>query len=725
MNRLKTLLSLSLTLVVLISVAQETRPEGNDGTGFFAKNGKIYDPDGEEFIPLGFNAATFWAPAVGDCKQANMYTKVPQSGANAVRIVSQVDGSFGWNSNPTTQRELIDSAISNQLVPMLEMHNATCGEPLQPIIDYWESETMVEMAKDFEKYLWLNIANEHNFDSPEEWRDTYIDIITSLRSKGVKNLIVLDAGDRCGQDPEAPLTYGKAVLDADPQKNVVFSIHMYGFWRSEDRSFTDWTPPFLVEEELPKLKETGISLIVGEFALDDEAAGEGGPNYTADSVLAVCQRNGIGWYAWSFFDSQEAYYYSMVDDVCGDLSEENRTIAGKYFIPYLQEHASIPELMGSFLRVSDPQITVPRNNGSGSFFIQTNGDWTVETEDAWIEIATPNGTKNAKVQISTQNTDEDRSGTITIRTNTEVFDVEINQANVLNVNPTSIETPSFAGSKTIEIESNGDWTVSTEEPWVSISKTSGSLNDTFTISYEANTGVERNGIISVQMSENDKKTIEITQEAPSGALTETIRFEGEDFSANNGGGSDNALAGFTGEGYFDSGGNGSWVEWTVTTLGGDYELFFQYANGQEDVNRQCALSVNGASLGNIPFSPSGSWETWIATAIIEIELNEGENSIRLTAADAGGPNLDFGEITGGPAEEEVVLNAENNNISIFPNPFTGTIAIQNYKGSYEIRAISGQILAKGNIEKQLNLSYLKPGLYFINLEEKTFKIIKN
>ena len=70
MNRLKILLSLSLTLVVLISVAQETRPEGNDGTGFFAKNGKIYDPDGEEFIPLGFNAATFWAPAVGDCKQA-------------------------------------------------------------------------------------------------------------------------------------------------------------------------------------------------------------------------------------------------------------------------------------------------------------------------------------------------------------------------------------------------------------------------------------------------------------------------------------------------------------------------------------------------------------------------------------------------------------------------------------------------------------------------------
>ena len=338
---MKFFLNYHLVIVFILSLhtacSQESRPDYNTGSGFYVFEGKIYDPDGEEFIPMGYNTSVFWA-GNDECKKTNMSKHIPNTGANAVRIITQTQGAFGWNANPESQRDLVERAVNAGVVPMLEMHNATCSEDeFETITSYWTTESMVKICNDFEKYLWVNIANEHNFETYEEWRDTYTSVVQDFREKGIKNLIVIDAGKFCGQNPEMFMEFGNEVLNADPEKNVVFSIHLYGYWRTLEKSFTDWTPPFAVENELPALKNEGLPLIIGEFGWDSPEGFAG--NYEAETIIQVCEENGIGWFFWAFFDGEDKPYYSILKDVCGGIGSSNLTNAGNYILPYIKQNA--------------------------------------------------------------------------------------------------------------------------------------------------------------------------------------------------------------------------------------------------------------------------------------------------------------------------------------------------------------------------------------------------
>lgn len=99
--------------------------------------------------------------------------------------------------------------------------------------------------------------------------------------------------------------------------------------------------------------------------------------------------------------------------------------------------------------------------------------------------------------------------------------------------------------------------------------------------------------------------------------------------------------GYTGSGYADYGGNGSYVEWNNVSASssGTYRLSLRYAAGVD--NRQCEVTVNGTSAGNVPFAYTGSWTTWVEQTI-DVPLSAGSNNvIRVTAnTTSGGPNLD-------------------------------------------------------------------------------------
>ncbi|MBK1878491.1 Ig-like domain-containing protein [Pelagicoccus mobilis] len=100
--------------------------------------------------------------------------------------------------------------------------------------------------------------------------------------------------------------------------------------------------------------------------------------------------------------------------------------------------------------------------------------------------------------------------------------------------------------------------------------------------------------------------------------------------------------GYNGSGYLDFGGNGTWAEWGMIdggSNGGAATLTFRYANGSGG-NRQCSLSVNGATIQNVAFAPSGSWTTWVTVQAV-VSLDPGLNAVRLTVnTGSGGPNLD-------------------------------------------------------------------------------------
>jgi hypothetical protein len=146
--------------------------------------------------------------------------------------------------------------------------------------------------------------------------------------------------------------------------------------------------------------------------------------------------------------------------------------------------------------------------------------------------------------------------------------------------------------------------------------------------------------VSVELNANSTTTIEIL---PYNYEAE-MNYEAEDFTAASGCVAATNHAGYTGTGFVDMGGSGTWFEWNTInggTDGGSCRLTFRYASGS---NRPCAISVNGVPAGTVNFANTGGWETWL-TDTVEIALNSGMNTIRVMATDASGPNVDHMKVS--------------------------------------------------------------------------------
>ena len=87
-----------------------------------------------------------------------------------------------------------------------------------------------------------------------------------------------------------------------------------------------------------------------------------------------------------------------------------------------------------------------------------------------------------------------------------------------------------------------------------------------------------------------------------------------------------------------------YIEWTVDIpTASTYELSWRYANGH--TNRPLSLAVNDTNINSsLDFAGTGSWATW-GFVNQEIALQEGRNTIRLTANGSSGANFDYLRIT--------------------------------------------------------------------------------
>lgn len=124
------------------------------------------------------------------------------------------------------------------------------------------------------------------------------------------------------------------------------------------------------------------------------------------------------------------------------------------------------------------------------------------------------------------------------------------------------------------------------------------------------------------------------------AFAETISKEAENYVSQSGCQLSTANPGYSGTGFMDYGGSGSYVEWSFTvSAAGTADFSFTYASG--DVNiRKCDLIINGVNKGNVDFSGTGGWSVWGTTSKNSLQLNSGNNTIRLMQTTSGGPNVD-------------------------------------------------------------------------------------
>jgi mannan endo-1,4-beta-mannosidase len=253
--------------------------------GFTVSGTKLLDANGNVFVVRGVNNPHIWY-----FKYSNKaLSTLADLKTNCVRIIWQTRG---------TAKELekvVKHCIKLEIIPMVELHDFTGNQKAEKLMEaaaYYTRPDIKKVLFAYEKYILVNLANEWGdyFTSAEFWKESYGQAINYMRNSGVNSTLVIDAPN-WGQGIQAILQYGKIMLDCDPEKNLLFSIHAYYFWNN----------PTTVDTFLQKAYDASIPLIIGEFGYNYNN-GNNNLQCKVDHkvVLQKCQELGFGYIAWSW-----------------------------------------------------------------------------------------------------------------------------------------------------------------------------------------------------------------------------------------------------------------------------------------------------------------------------------------------------------------------------------------------------------------------------------------
>lgn len=253
--------------------------------GFHIQDGRLLDANGEEFVMRGVNHAHTWYPGRTDQALKDIKAK----GANSVRVVLSTGDQ--WTKNDTADvAHVVDECKKNRLICVLEAHDTTgYGEAgaavaLAEAVDYWLSVKGALVGQ--EKYVLVNIGNEPFGNTGyTAWTDATKNAIGRLRDGGLDHTLMVDAPN-WGQDWSFTMRDNAAgVFAADPDKNTVFDIHMYGVYDT----------PAEVSDYLNRFTKAKLPVVIGEFG---DMHSDGNPDEGA--IMATAQSQGIGYLGWSW-----------------------------------------------------------------------------------------------------------------------------------------------------------------------------------------------------------------------------------------------------------------------------------------------------------------------------------------------------------------------------------------------------------------------------------------
>ncbi|MEU7654051.1 cellulase family glycosylhydrolase [Micromonospora taraxaci] len=270
-------------LALLVAVLAFGQP-AHAAAGFSVAGGKLYDANGTEFVMRGVNHAHTWYP-----QQTSSFADVKALGANTVRVVLSSGDRWTRNTNADVAN-VISLCRANRLICVLEVHDTTgYGEQsgaitLARAVDYWLGLADVLVGQ--ERYVIVNIGNEpYGNQNYASWATDNANAIKRLRAGGLTHTIMVDAPN-WGQDWSFTMRDNAAsVFAADPARNTVFSIHMYGVFDTAAE----------ISDYLGRFRSAGLPIVVGEFGFNHS---DGDPD--EDAILAYTQANGIGWLGWSW-----------------------------------------------------------------------------------------------------------------------------------------------------------------------------------------------------------------------------------------------------------------------------------------------------------------------------------------------------------------------------------------------------------------------------------------
>lgn len=268
--------------------------------GIHVQGSKLLDADGNEFIFRGINLEHAWFVD----KTKLSLNDITSLGANSARIV--LASGHKWTKTSYSELEKVINYCEDEgLICVFELHDFTGSNNPSDIttlaVEYWSE--MKNLLNAHKKYAIVNIANEWlgSWNQGAIWTQTYISAIKTLRAIGLENAIMVDASGY-GQESGPIIENAKNVLEADPDKNIIFSYHVYAVLGKDKDS---------LYSQFDALKNTGVCWIVGEFGWFHQGA-----DVAYKELMEYCQKNGIGWIAWSWSGNGG-------DDVVLDLTSKN------------------------------------------------------------------------------------------------------------------------------------------------------------------------------------------------------------------------------------------------------------------------------------------------------------------------------------------------------------------------------------------------------------------
>ncbi|MFI1675688.1 glycoside hydrolase family 5 protein [Streptomyces sp. NPDC020607] len=268
--------------------------------GFHVRDGRLLDANNKDFVMRGVNHAHAWYPS----KTKQALKDIKAKGANTVRVVLGTGDQ--WTKNDTADvTRVVSQCKANRLICVLEAHDTTgYGEagaavPLSKAVDYWLSVKGALVGQ--EKYVLVNIGNEpYGNTQYAAWTKDTKKAISRLRSAGLDHTLMVDAPN-WGQDWSFTMRDNAAgVLAADPDRNTVFDVHMYGVYDT----------PAEVSAYLNRFTAAKLPIVVGEFG---HLHSDGNPDENA--IMATAQSKGIGYLGWSWGGNGSGVeYLDLVQD---------------------------------------------------------------------------------------------------------------------------------------------------------------------------------------------------------------------------------------------------------------------------------------------------------------------------------------------------------------------------------------------------------------------------
>jgi mannan endo-1,4-beta-mannosidase len=306
--------------------------------------GKIINHSGTAVLLQGVNAGIYGSGFVNDLSAVSNAIK-NNSKVNSIRIIWESQNAVntlnasdpGYNPAYYTLPNL-DAALNTytqlHILPVLCLHDltdvCTYGGTLDYnsitafnnyVVAFWTNPSVIAILKKYQNNLIINLQNEWGATwdgsfSLTAYTNAYKSLIVQLRGLGINCPIMIDAVDG-GANVQFMVSNGQTLINNDPIKNVLLSIHTY--WSQENGAIVNCPADYTTY--IDKLAASGLPFVLGEVsdwavqgATGDDipstppvsfvCPGTGSPNKYAvdyDAILTEAMKKGVGYMAWSWY----------------------------------------------------------------------------------------------------------------------------------------------------------------------------------------------------------------------------------------------------------------------------------------------------------------------------------------------------------------------------------------------------------------------------------------